>query len=218
MSRKRTNPFESKIMQTKEPLEFYVIACEGAHTERRYFEGLYKEKEELNLKVNLKVEILKREDKGMSHPIHVITQLDKYKEKFGLEDNELCLVIDRDKGSFFDDQFDDILEQCKEKKYRCFISNPCFEFWLILHLIDAKFTDEEKQLLLENEKENGLNYIDAKLSELLGKKYNKKIYFDHYKEGIQKALKNSLDYENDIKKLKFSLGTNVSSLIEQMFA
>ena len=47
MSRKRTNPFESKIMQTKEPLEFYVIACEGAHTERRYFEGLYKEKEEL---------------------------------------------------------------------------------------------------------------------------------------------------------------------------
>lgn len=47
------------------------------------------------------------------------------------------IVIDRDYKSHSIGQMRSIVEQCKEKGYRCFVTTPLFEFWLLLHLSDV---------------------------------------------------------------------------------
>ena len=30
------------------------------------------------------------------------------------------------------------IKHCKDKGYKCYIANPCFEFWLLMHLADIE--------------------------------------------------------------------------------
>ena len=66
--------------------------------------------------------------------------------------DKICLIVDRDKESFFalpeNNQYDYVLQTCQEKGFGFYISNPCFEFWLLLHFNDVFELDRDK--LLEN--------------------------------------------------------------------
>ncbi len=35
------------------------------------------------------------------------------------------------------EQYDYVLEQCNIRKYGFYITNPCFEFWLLMHFDDV---------------------------------------------------------------------------------
>ena len=54
------------------------------------------------------------------------------------------------------------------------VSNPCFEFWLLLHIKDlAEYNEEELDLILKNGRVSSKkNYVDTKIVEILGA-YNK---------------------------------------------
>ena len=41
-----------------------------------------------------------------------------------------------------------VLKTCREKGFRFYVSNPCFEFWLLLHFDEVFDLDRDK--LLEN--------------------------------------------------------------------
>ena len=72
------------------------------------------------------------------------------------EIDKVCFVIDRDRRSFKSKQYEETLEICKKNKYGFYISNPCFEFWLLLHFQESRhLNDEEKKNLLENKKFDG---------------------------------------------------------------
>lgn len=83
--------------------------------------------------------------------------LSKYQGK----DDKFGIVIDRDCGSHSPKQMKNVVRKCKEKKYLCYITNPCIEFWQLLHVSDVASeyaelledilrneTDEKKILLL----------------------------------------------------------------------
>ena len=68
--------------------------------------------------------------------------------------DQICLIVDRDKDSFSalpgNDQYGYVVDKCKEKGFQLCITNPCFEFWLLLHFDEVFELDTDK--LLENQK------------------------------------------------------------------
>ncbi len=149
------------------PKDIFVIsiASEGK-TEEQYFDSL---SEKLNNEI-IKVDRLIRDDvrDTKSHPIHVIDLLDERVEiwrEYGVEANELWMVVDRDKQNVSKEQLEEIICNCKKKGYNLALSNPTFELWLLLHITDIAPYNKEK--LLNNEKVNkNRRFIDKELSNL----------------------------------------------------
>ena len=104
----------------------------------------------------------------------------KYLSKYTSNFDEFCILIDRDAGSHSSEDMNFILQYCKEKKYRCFITNPCFEFWLLLHFSDVyeEYSDQ-LDLIRENKKvSNAHTFVSNELS----------VKAHHGKKGIALAL------------------------------
>ena len=57
--------------------------------------------------------------------------------KYHGKDDKFGIVIDRDCGSHSVEQMKSVFEKCKEKNYLCYITNPCIEFWQLLHVSDV---------------------------------------------------------------------------------
>jgi hypothetical protein len=153
----------TRISGTKDP-SLIIIAMEGARTEQDYFAGVNDKCEENQSR--LKFKLLPPRVNTVSAPKYVLAQMDEYKKEFGInKDDELCLVIDRDRQSWGEAALADIAQQCDAKQYLLALSNPCFELWLILHHLDVANSDQEiKSNLLDNRNQ----YSKQKLRELLG--------------------------------------------------
>ena len=59
----------------------------------------------------------------------------KYLQKYNSDLDEFCILIDRDTQTHSELNMLECIRYCKEKNYSCYIANPCFEFWLLLHLL-----------------------------------------------------------------------------------
>ncbi len=107
--------------------KLFVIAAEGLHPEKTYFDNL---SESLKLS-NVHIEFLIRTETQRSAPKHVIRELDKFKRKYSLNsEDELIMVVDFDK---WQNQLPQVAQLCLQKKYSLVVSNPSFEIWLLLH-------------------------------------------------------------------------------------
>lgn len=74
----------------------------------------------------------------------------KYLSKFQGEDDYFGVVVDRDCQSHTPKQMKDLIDLCNHKGYQCFLTNPCFDFWLLLHLHDGvEFVKNHKEDILE---------------------------------------------------------------------
>lgn len=153
-----------------------IIAAEGEFTEKIYFEALRKHAR--NSRVHIKILERDEENRHNSSPEYVLGQLTQYKLENPIEqDDELWLVIDKDKWTA--KSIRAVAQRCaQDSSYHLALSNPCFELWLILHIIDASLeSDEEKVKMLKNrkEKKNADPYLKRKLRALLGS-YNESNY------------------------------------------
>ena len=129
--------------------------------------------------------------------------------------DSLNMVIDRDKDSFTEEQYDKVVEFCKNNNVNLYISNPSFELWLYMHF--EEFDDENKEDLLINRKMNksGRRYIEKRLHDVC--KYRKNyINFKVFEPGIRNAIKREKELTEDITKIKNELGTNVGLLVNNM--
>jgi hypothetical protein len=107
-----------------------VIATEGAKTEPQYF-GLFNSDD-----VTVHVNCLKGRDD--SSPPHVLKRMEKYLKQEGLKSSdEAWLVVDKDRWS--DEQLGQLHAWAQRRKnYGFVLSNPKFEYWLLLHFEDGK--------------------------------------------------------------------------------
>lgn len=125
------------------------------------------------------------------------------------EIDDICLIVDRDYDSFSEEQYDYVKNTCKDNKITLCISNPFFEFWLLLHT----------ENILEYDK-NDLKskiFINNKLNEILGK-YNKSNYnAEFFVQHIHTAIKNEKKFCENIGDLKNEIGSNVGDLINKWF-
>lgn len=146
-----------------------VIASEGKDTERIYFKALAKEY--TNPRVHVHILERHENEQNNSSPEHVLKQLNDYKGQYDLEsDDELWLVIDRDRWT--DAMLSHVAKECAQDDYlHVALSNPCFELWLLLHLVDATLlTPEEQQQWMENRRKskNADPYLKVQLRQEMG--------------------------------------------------
>ena len=138
-----------------------------------------------------------------------------YEEGF----DQICLIVDRDKDSFIstpeNNQYKYVLDKCNEMGFQFCVTNPCFEFWLLLHFDEVFELDEEK--LLNNSKVTAKRrYAENELRKIWPG-YNKSSYHsEKLVENIDKAIENEKKFCEDIEKLENSVGSNIGRLVQKM--
>lgn len=133
---RKVNPFirESEI---KEPKRVFLLACEGRHTERKYFEGIQSNKIELEILQYVEIKIFEKSNPDLSNPLKIFEELKQKIENNGIEADEVCLIVDRDSDSFSEEQYLKVLNGCEENNYNFYLSNPNFELWLLFHFVES---------------------------------------------------------------------------------
>lgn len=77
-----------------------------------------------------------------------------YLKKRSSEEDEFCIIIDRDQHTHTEKSIMQCMQWCKKHSVHLFLSNPCFEFWLLLHFknVHQDYSTEELEKFLENKK------------------------------------------------------------------
>ena len=220
----KTRKFETTEYTEEElnPKKIIIISCEGSNTEPAYFKAI-KEKLSKYISALIKVELVPKEA-GASEPKDIVCNLDDflhtkydYKSEY---DDELWVVWDREKVDSRKKHILEILPECKEKNYNIAMTNPLFEFWLLLHIEDITKYDNNK--LYTNDRETASKkrrYIDKELSNILSNGYNKKNFNKDIvtKDNIDRALEQEKLFETEVEKIIDNLGSNIGDLIRSIF-
>lgn len=148
--------------------------------------------------------------------IQYIPEIIKF-EDLTYEENydEICLIVDRDKESFIESQYEYVKQKCEEQGFRFCVTNPCFEFWLLMH--SEKVFDLDQEKLSENPKVTSKKrYAEYELHKIYPS-YKKSNYkAEEFVGNIDTAIKNEKEFCEDIEGLKHSIGSNIGLLIEDM--
>ncbi|MBN1905586.1 MAG: RloB domain-containing protein [Deltaproteobacteria bacterium] len=110
--------------------KLFLIATEGARTEPIYF-GIFN-----SLQTTIHIKLLPA-IKHKSSPLHTLRRAKKFVDEKGLKkEDEVWLVIDRDQWD--EEQLEEVFLGCGVSHYNLSVSNPQFEYWLLLHFEDGK--------------------------------------------------------------------------------
>ena len=141
----------------------------------------------------------------------------RYMRKYKSENDSFSVVIDRDQRNHSRELMEWCLEYCRKKGYACYISNPCFEFWLLLHLCDVK----ERygtclDNLLSNEKVSDQHtYVSRAVSQLAhhAKRISPGKFDEVYWPNINIAIDRAKSFATESNDLLDCLGTNIGDLM-----
>jgi hypothetical protein len=202
----------------EEPKKRYFIACEGKRTEYRYFRGLMEYRDEIGIHPLIEIIPVMHEKNTGSNPLTIYKEAGtvvKTVPNF-FPGDLLCIIADRDQHSFTEAQYQQLVDADEKKEIRFCITNPCIEFWLLLHFCDA--SEYDRGVLLENQKTGKRTQTELYLMDKLGGGYSKRsLHFSlNYKDKIRTAIRNSKNYATDCKTLEYEIGTNLGLLIEEM--
>lgn len=211
---RQRKPF--KRLVNKRNANLFVIATEGRKTEPTYFKELAKFYE--NPKIQ--VEVLDKISNNSS-PKDVLKLLDEFKKAYKLrKDDELWLVIDRDVQSWDAVQIAEIAKLCNQKNYYLALTNPCFEFWLLLHIVYlCNYSGQDKTVFFENKKINKQKrQLEKSLSDLLGGYSKSNLNADSFLPFVKMAIQQakSLDLNPKERWPEKKLGSRVYLLVEKL--
>lgn len=155
--------------------------------------------------------------------VHVISDISNIIKDGGITYAEgfdkICLIVDRDRESFIaapsNNQYGYVVHTCAEKKFGLYITNPCFEFWLLLHFDEVLGLDMDK--LLENPKVTAKRrYAEQELRKIWPR-YRKSSYkAEEIVRHIDKAIENEEKFCEDVALLENKVGSNLGLLIRKM--
>lgn len=208
-----------KRPENKRSAKLIVIATEGRKTERIYFEALVENFD--STKVH--VEVIEKLDDNSS-PDRALTQLNSFADEYNLDENdELWMVIDRDYQSWGIKMIKAVAQICHQKKgYYLAVSNPAFELWLLLHLIDcSQLTAQEKVDLFKNAKvkRRGKPYSKQMISDILGGFNEAKYDANKFVPNVEEAIKNAIKLDvNPRTRWPNYLGTRVYKLVQNIIS
>lgn len=157
--------------ETVQPRVRFYCVSEGA-TEESYFFGVRNNKTELNIKNDVHIEVIEKQEgqETLSHPMQLVKaclfQMGRIDEngheieKSEWEDNckwdkfdgnidKVCIIFDRDYRKL-EEKMDEIFRLCDKHRIKIVMSNPNFELWLLMHFPNIE--QYEKDMLLENRK------------------------------------------------------------------
>ena len=139
--------------------------------------------------------------------------LSKYRGK----EDAFGIVIDRDWRSHSADQMNRVIQKCREKNYLCYITNPCLEFWLLLHVSDVKSEYAETlDKILDNEVDDKDNsFVSNLLHEKTGQRkcIQQKTFERFYLPNIDVAIERAKCFA-PCDELLEKIGSNLGELFD----
>lgn len=161
-----------------------------------------------------------RKEYELQHVISDISNIIKeggmtYAEGF----DKICLIVDRDRESFVsapeNNQYQYVVDKCEEKGFELYVTNPCFEFWLLLHFDEVFELDKDN--LLENPRvTTKRRYVEQELRRIWPG-YKKSFYHaEELVRDVDRAIDNEKEFCEDVVSLEHSLGSNLGKLIEHL--
>lgn len=207
--------YEVKVITTSRVLAHNIWKTMHQACVDKFKKSLDDVVEDIECACNMLIEVLK-EEYEIENIVEDISGIIKdggltYEEGF----DQICLIVDRDKDSFVNAQYDYVLNKCKETGFQFCVTNPCFEFWLLLHFDEVFHLDKEK--LLDNPKVTvKRRYAENELRRIYPR-YNKSSYHaETLVKDIDKAIENERKFCEDIEELKETVGSNIGMLITHM--
>lgn len=134
MARTPRRSFSRKSASRDRKIRF-LIATEGHITEEIYFKALAKQ---------VTVEIKSIPSKHKSNPTSVLNKILTADDKLEKND-ERWIVIDTDLWG--EKELSGVLVECNKNNIGMAVSNPQFEFWLLLHLDDGRGANTKRACL-----------------------------------------------------------------------
>lgn len=139
--------------------------------------------------------------------------------EFDSEYDKIFIILDRDCHSFTEEQYSEVLQKSEDNHLNLGITNPCFEFFLLLHFEDISALDSK--LLKENKNDGKKTYAATQLNNYLiqntGKSFKKNKYdTDYFINNFEIAIKQSKCFETENEKLRDYIGTSVVNIIREM--
>ena len=177
--------------------KLFVISVEGSKTEPQYF-AIFNQPQSIIL-----VKCLKRPSTESS-PIQVLKRMEGYLRKESIrKTDEAWIVVDKD--DWMEDQLRELLQWAKKSENHGFaLSNPNFEYWLLLHFEDGKGVANSQECLtrLKRQLPNYKKDIDSK-----------KITLELIAKAISRARQRDANRSNDLPQM---WSTSVYKLVEKI--
>lgn len=147
------------------------------------------------------------------------SSLEKQFIVYSADFDKICIVVDRDSKSFTEKQYDDVFDKCNKNNFNLYVSNPCFEFWLLLHFDGC--LDLNKEKLLRNEKipvgkSKYISYTESELKRLFPSYSKNDFDVDIVLQKTDTAILNEKKFCENISDLKTNVGSNIGQLIISM--
>lgn len=140
------------------------------------------------------------------------------------EDDVFAIVIDRDRnsGNIKSDmarinQIINVIGKCEEKGYQCYITNPCFEFWLLLHISDVatEYADQLDDFLDNIVDAQKNSFVSNLLCKKTGNRKNiqQKVFEQYYLPNVDVAIDRAKRFASK-DELMDKIGSNIGELFE----
>ncbi|WP_028586105.1 RloB family protein [Desulfogranum mediterraneum] len=168
----------------------FVIATEGKETEPQYF-SMFNSK-----RSTIQVMVLKSKQKTSSGQV-----LDRLKKADIGKKDSAWIVIDRD--TWEKQELDQVFDSCKAQGYKMALSNPMFEYWILLHFEDG----------------NGVNTgnVKKRLTIQLPHFSKSNVEIHKIKPGIDEAIRRAERKDNPpCEKWPLTTGTTVYRLVKEL--
>ena len=142
----------------------------------------------------------------------------RYLQNYNNESDVFAVILDRDCGNHSQELMMECERKCADSGYGYYVSNPCFEFFLLLHLSNVKeaFTEEQQKELLENKKistSHTKTSYEVNIRAKHGKRITRGTFDAYYFPNIQKAMLHASDFVSEFPGLYEHLGTNLPDLL-----
>ncbi|WP_109700435.1 RloB family protein [Chitinophaga deserti] len=215
MPRERTDFIRESGSKNKEKI--IVLAYEGVDTERLYFDAV-KGCRRFNRDLVELHALVRPKGDNQSSSRHVFLKLkreakDRY--NFGPKD-ELWMVIDTDRWR----NIPDIVAACRAQgNMYVAVSNPCFELWLLLHVLDiSEFTADEIEAIRSNKKSRtSRTHVERLLMAALGGSYNKSnLRTDVYIANLDLAIRQARLRDHALEDYPTVVGSHVYKIDEKL--
>lgn len=142
----------------------------------------------------------------------------RYLQNYHSELDEFGILIDRDMHTHSEENMLECIQYCKEKGYACYIANPCFEFWLLLHLSDVKSEYADRFDMIKENKKISANhtFVSKEVSNKAHHGKNGINFKKNYLPYVEEAILRAKEFTSDEVKLVEEIGCNLWKLLESM--
>lgn len=207
-----------------EPYRHYYFICEGANTEKWYFEKLIDIRKDLSIRSQIDIVYLEKteEHEHLSDPEKLIEFADSKKDSgeivFDKEFDKMIVVFDADVFESEKPDYDRIVEKGLQRNLLG-ITNPSFELFLLLHYENA--VDEiilpNAEDIIKNEwvgpELHRRRYVEDLLRKRSGMRPKSNSRIGELAHSVLIAVEQEKRLNNDIQSAQGTLTSNIGAII-----